>query len=121
MPKSPLVLKSTVTRRAEPVPPDLAEQLRQLRHHEQAESPQQPDSEQPPTAAPVSDAPPADSPPTTVEKPAKSNPHALQQGFLSRLLGKPCTVYMLNGIRLSGKLHRFDQFTVLIASMDGAE
>lgn len=60
-------------------------------------------------------------PPAAGDKPAKANPHALQQGFLNRLVGKPCTLYTVNGIRLTGKLRQFDQFTLLIAGMDGVE
>jgi host factor-I protein len=46
----------------------------------------------------------------------KTDPHALQSEFLARNLGKQLIVFLINGVRLSGKLRQFDQYCLLIES-----
>lgn len=48
--------------------------------------------------------------------PIKTNSSAidLQTLMLKQLLGKTVTVYMMNGIRLEGKLTGYDQFTLIL-------
>lgn len=39
--------------------------------------------------------------------------------FLNTYVGKPVTVFLVNGIRLVGKLRQFDQFCLLLEGADG--
>ncbi len=112
MPKSTLALKATVTKRqaAEPVPSDMAEQLEQLRHHQAAENAAT-------TAVEAATAIEPEKP----DKNLKQAPHKLQSSFLTGNLGKPVTVFTINGIRLTGKLQQFDQFTLLVQGRDGLD
>ena len=124
MPESPLSLKATVTKRqaAEPVPPDMAERLEQLRHHQAVTADTEPAQAQDPDPdkvhQPEQDAATAMPEPAPVPK-AKHNPHALQAVFLTGNLGRPVTVFTINGLRLTGKLRQFDQFTLLLEGRDG--
>lgn len=45
--------------------------------------------------------------------------HALQSAFLNTYIGKPVSVFLINGVRLVGKLRQFDQFTILLEGADG--
>lgn len=51
---------------------------------------------------------------------AKVNPHALQSAFLSANLNRSIAVYLINGIRLAGKLRQYDTFCLLLEGPDGA-
>ncbi len=109
------MLKSSVTRRqAEPVPSDLAERLQQRRDEEPAPYVVDPDKARQ-TAIEAS---------TAIEseksgKALKREANALQAAFLTGNLGKPVTVFTINGIQLTGKLRQFDQFTLLLEGQDG--
>lgn len=106
MPQSTLALKSSVTRRkAAPVSPDMAERLEQLRHHQAA------------SAGASTTEPKARDP----EKPVKREPNQLQQQFLSANLNRSVVCYLLNGVKLTGTLRQFDQFTLLLQGPDGIE
>lgn len=105
-------LEATVTRRPTADPVDQAERLLQAAHHEATENAATTEQEAP-TAAPE----PA--PAQDLEKPPKRDPHGLQSAFLTGNLGKPVTVFTINGIRLTGKLRQFDQFTLLIEGQNG--
>lgn len=91
----PLSLKATVTRRqpADDPPADNA--------HQTAKD----------TATAVEPAPPLPK--------AKPDAHALQSAFLSANLGKVVTLFVINGIRLTGKLRQFDQYTLLLEDAAG--
>jgi len=103
-----LALKSTVTRRGNaPVPPDTKEHLQQLQHHQ---------------AAVTGDSTPVTSDGKTVtrDKPQeKRDPHGAQGAFLNANLGRAVTVYLTNGIKLTGTLRQFDQFTLLLSGDAG--
>ncbi len=121
----PLSLKATVTRRqADPVPSDMQERLEQLRHHQAVEK----------TAtampAPAQAQDPDKAHQTAVEastviesemsgKALKREANALQAAFLTGNLGKPVSVFLINGIKVTGKLRQFDQFTLLLEGQDG--
>ncbi len=126
MPKPTLALKATVTRRQAAEPVDQAERQLQAEHHQAvtagastgAELVQGLDSDKAHQTA--GDA-------ATVIEPEKSGkdlkpaPHALQAAFLTENLGKPITVFTINGLRLTGKLRQFDQFTLLLGNADGTD
>lgn len=122
--KSTLDLKASVTRRtpATPLPSDMAERLAQLQHHQTAEALATVDS----VAAAISDpatpelepAPARDPETEKSGKQLKREAHALQFGFLSACLGKPVTVFLINGIRLTGKLRQYDQYCILLEGPD---
>ncbi len=106
----PLSLKATVTRRptAEPIPSDMAERLEQLKHHQSVEN----------AAVSPNEAS------TAIEaeksgKALKREANALQAAFLTGNLGKPVSVFLINGIKLVGNLRQFDQFTLLLEGPDG--
>ncbi|HYQ91595.1 MAG TPA: RNA chaperone Hfq, partial [Candidatus Competibacteraceae bacterium] len=107
MPKSTLVLKSSVTRRqAEPI--DADERAAQLQHHQAAENAAR-TAVEPVTIAQAE---------PTVPK-LKVDPHALQSAFLKANLNRAVTVYTINGVKLIGKLRQYDHFTVLLEGPDG--
>lgn len=108
MQKTTLALKSTVTRRPPADPVDQAERLLQAEHHEAAEN----------AAQTTVDAATAIETETS-GKDLKREANKLQTAFLSGNLGKPVTVFTINGIRLTGKLRQFDQFTLLLQGYDG--
>jgi len=49
----------------------------------------------------------------------KPPPSALQATFLGNLTGHMVTVYLVNGIRLSGQLQQMDQYTLLLGGSEG--
>ena len=51
----------------------------------------------------------------------KRQPQELQTAFLTDMLDRTVAVYLVNGIKLSGKLKQFDQFTLLLQSTDGID
>ncbi len=102
------VLKATVTRRPTTEPVDQPEHQRQAEPHQAAENARQ-------TAVEAA---------TAIEseksgKALKREAHALQSAFLAGNLGKPVTVFTINGLRLTGRLRQFDQFTLLLEGQDG--
>ena len=102
--------KATVTRRQpafEPV--DADERARQSEHHQAAESAAQ-TANQGATAMQSTEA---------VLPQHRGDPHALQSAFLAGNLGKLVTVFTINGVRLTGKLRQFDQFTLLLEGQNG--
>jgi host factor-I protein len=52
----------------------------------------------------------------TSTKPASN---VLQANFLGKLIGHTVTVYLVNGIRLSGQLQQMDQYTLLLGGAEG--
>lgn len=94
-------MKATVTRRQpafEPV--DADERQLQAEHHQAAES------------AAVR---PNEARTAVQTKPAVPKPRGeLQSAFLAGNLGKPVTVYLTNGIKLSARLKQYDQFSILL-------
>ncbi len=104
----PLSLKATVTRRPAADSIDQAERQQQAEHHQAVENAAQ-------AAVEAATATPEE----PSGKQPKQAPHALQAAFLTGNLGKPVTVFMINGIRLIGKLRQFDQFTLLLEGPDG--
>ncbi len=124
MPKPTLALKATVTRRQAAEPVDQAERQQQAEHPQAvtagastgAEPVQGLDSDKARQTA--GDA-------ATVIEPEKSgkdltqNAHALQIGFLMANLNKPVAIFLVNGLRLTGKLRQFDQFKLLLEGPDG--
>lgn len=123
MPKSTLALKATVTRRQAVEPVDQLERQLQTDHHQAVAAAST-------GAEPAQDQDQDKAHQTTVEaatalepeKPGtdlKQNAHALQIGFLMANLNKPVAIFLVNGLRLTGKLKQYDQFTLLIESQDG--
>src|SRR5512134_2409781 len=53
-------------------------------------------------------------PSPAAESEPKRKPSELQNPFLNAHCGKHVTVYLVSGIRLTGVLRAFDQFTVLL-------
>lgn len=107
MQKSTLALKSTVTRRPAADPVDQPERLSQAAHHEAVEN------------AAVTATEPATAEQTEQATKPKADPHAVQSLFLVGNLGRVVSVFTVNGIRLTGKLKQFDQFTLLLQGYDG--
>jgi host factor-I protein len=61
----------------------------------------------------------ADDPPS--QEPGKRQPPALQSAFLADLQDRLVTVYLVNGIKLVGKVRQFDHYTLLLQGADGIE
>lgn len=102
-------MKATVTRKStlslKPVAPiDADERIRQLQHHQTAEPEPQPPGNGTDPSEP------------------KRKPNELQVSFLNALRAdrQRIAVYLLSGIRLTGILKSFDQFTLLVEH-DGAQ
>ena len=53
------------------------------------------------------------------QAPPKRQPHELQAAFLAGNLGHTVTVYLVNGIKLVGKLRQYDQFCLLLSGDTG--
>lgn len=97
-------MKSTVTRRAPVIEPvDQAERQLQAEHHQAAEN----------AALAANEAATAMQATEAVPK-YRVDPQALQSAFMGGNLGKQFTVFLVNGIKLVGRLRQFDQFTVLL-------
>ncbi|MFO1431786.1 MAG: RNA chaperone Hfq [Candidatus Competibacteraceae bacterium] len=45
----------------------------------------------------------------------------LQNAFLTEMLDKMVTIYLVSGIKLTGKVRQFDQFTLQLEGADGLE
>lgn len=46
---------------------------------------------------------------------------ALQNAFLTDMLDRIVTIYLVSGIKLTGKVRQFDQYTLLLQSVDGID
>ena len=53
--------------------------------------------------------------------PGQRSPPELQEAFLTDLLDRLVTVYLVNGIKLTGKVRQFDPYTLLLQNMDGID
>ena len=53
--------------------------------------------------------------------PGKRQPQELQTAFLTDMLDGMVTVYLVSGIKLSGKVRQFDQYTLLLQGADGLD
>ena len=53
--------------------------------------------------------------------PGKRQPQELQTAFLDGMLNHMVTVYLVSGIKLTGKLKQFDQFTLQLQGADGID
>ena len=53
--------------------------------------------------------------------PGKRQPQELQTAFLTDMLDRMVTVYLVSGIKLTGKLRQFDQYTLLLQGADGID
>jgi len=102
MPQSILTLQAAVTRRTAAVQPELQARLADLQ--------QQTAEPEPTTTKPE--------PPPVQDRP-KRGPHELQIEFLTANLGHPVTVFLMNGIKLVGKLRQFDVYTLLLSGDAG--
>jgi host factor-I protein len=51
----------------------------------------------------------------------KRQPQELQTAFLSDMLDRMVTVYLVSGIKLTGTLKQFDQYTLLLQGADGID
>lgn len=99
-----LSLKASGSRRQptfEPV--DADERQLQAEHHEAAEN----------AAQAANEARTGVQTDQAVPKP-RGNPNEAQSAFLSRNLGRPVTVYLVNGIKLTARLRQYDQFSILL-------
>ena len=57
----------------------------------------------------------------STQAPGKRQPRELQTAFLTDMLDKMVTVYLVSGIKLTGKVRQFDQFTLQLQGADGLE
>ncbi|MFO1433045.1 MAG: RNA chaperone Hfq [Candidatus Competibacteraceae bacterium] len=71
-------------------------------------------STHPPDQATDSDEPPS-------QESGKRPPPALQSAFLTDLQDRLVTVYLVNGIKLVGKVRQFDSYTLLLQGADGTD
>ena len=55
------------------------------------------------------------------QAPGQRQPQELQTAFLTDRLDRMVTVYLISGIKLSGKLKQFDQYTLLLQGADGID
>ena len=53
--------------------------------------------------------------------PGKRQPQELQTAFLDGILHQLVTVYLVNGIKLSGKVRQHDQYTLLLQQLEGID
>lgn len=107
--RTKLALKSSVTRRQDEGG-DQLERLAQAAYHQAVENADRPAID---TAPAAESAQPASKP--------KRDPNALQAAFLSANLGKPVSVFLINGIRVTGRIRQFDQFTILLQASGGMD
>lgn len=63
----------------------------------------------------------ADSDDKPSRAPGKPPPQELQTAFLDGILNQLVTVYLVNGIRLTGKVSQHDQYTLLLQGADGID
>ena len=55
------------------------------------------------------------------QAPGQRQPRELQTVFLTDRLDRMVTVYLVSGIKLTGKLRQFDQYTLLLQGADGID
>lgn len=55
------------------------------------------------------------------QAPGQRQPQELQTAFLADMLDRTVTVYLVSGIKLSGKVRQFDQYTLLLQGADGID
>ena len=55
------------------------------------------------------------------QTPGQRQPQELQTAFLTDMLGRTVTVYLVSGIKLTGKLRQHDQYTLLLQGADGID
>lgn len=55
------------------------------------------------------------------QAPGQRQPQELQTAFLTDMLDRMVTVYLVSGIKLSGTLKQHDQFTLLLQGADGID
>ena len=55
------------------------------------------------------------------QPPDKRQPQELQRVFLTDMQDRLVTVYLVNGIRLVGKVRQFDSYTLLLQDTDGRD
>jgi host factor-I protein len=55
------------------------------------------------------------------QPPDKRQPQELQRVFLTDMKDRLVTVYLVNGIKLVGKVRQFDHYTLLLQGADGIE
>ena len=87
---------------------DPPEQIKSMNHRLTLKSTQQPEQA----------VDPEDRPSQTL---GKRQPRELQTAFLTDMLDKMVTVYLVSGIKLTGKVKQFDQFTLQLQDADGLE
>lgn len=112
----PLSLKATVTRRQpEPNNSDLSHAA------DDSDLNNQPAEDAHQTANEGATATPAEKSGKQLKREQAAAVNALQSAFLSANLNKVVSVFLINGIRLIGKLRQFDQFCLLLEAPDGAK
>ena len=57
----------------------------------------------------------------STQESGKRQPPALQSAFLADMQDRLVTVYLINGIKLIGKVRQFDSYTLLLQSADGID
>lgn len=108
----PLSLKATVThRQPEPDNPDMSHPA------DNADSQLVEDAQEGPNEGAT--APAAEKSGKQLRREAAAAVNALQAAFLCHHLNKVVSVFLINGIRLVGKLKQFDQFTLLLEDKEG--
>ncbi len=55
------------------------------------------------------------------QAPGQRQPQELQTAFLTDMLDRMVTVYLVSGIKLSGKLRQHDQYTLLLQGADSLD
>ena len=55
------------------------------------------------------------------QAPGQRQPQELQTAFLTDMLDRMVTVYLVSGIKLTGKLRQHDQYTLLLQGADGID
>lgn len=133
MPTSPRKRTPPVTRRsADATPPDIDERLRQLAHHQRSQAdPEPPPGEAPadlpesaPPVLPREPSAPPDPPPSpdrSAAAPSKRARNERQAQFLTANRNKVVTLFLMNSIRLTGRLTGHDDFVVILLGRDGKE
>jgi host factor-I protein len=55
------------------------------------------------------------------QTPGQKPSQELQNAFLTDMLDRVVTVYLVSGIKLTGKVREFDQYTLLLQNVDGID
>ena len=108
-PKSTLILKSAVIKHDQTTTAEIAGQSERLRQSERFQAAEATEHATGTTVEDVSG---------TETEPAAPKPNqdlqGLQNAFLSANLNKAMVCYLMNGIKLTGRLRQFDQFSLLL-------